>query len=82
MPNSGWSGFVPKMTLGALGILFTLLVGYFIWLGTTLVTVKNKVANIEIQVISLNESRQAGTEQLSHENSQRITQLEEKRAVK
>lgn len=76
MPNTGWEGFIPRMTLGALGILFAALVGYFIWLGTTLIAVRQDVATIKITVGSLDESRQTEIEQRSRINSQRLNELE------
>lgn len=77
MPNSGWAGFFPKAVLGACGILFTMLVGYFIWLGTTLVEVKQKVEAIDASVKILNETRREQVEARSESNKQRIDALEE-----
>lgn len=80
MPNTGWTGFVPKLALGAAGILFALLVGYFIWLGTTLVTVKQDVAVIKGDVSSLKEARERDTAAKSESNKRRIDALEEEGA--
>lgn len=84
MPNTGWEGFYPKAALGAFGILFTLLIGYFIWLGTTIVEVRSKVTGIEasvkhleanMKIIDANRTERA--DEKSESNKQRIDALEE-----
>lgn len=83
MPNSGWSGFFPKAALGAFGILFTLLVGYFVWLGTAVIEVREKaiiiearLVNIEDGVNSLDESRRRRIDARIEQNRQRIGELD------
>jgi hypothetical protein len=75
--KSEWVGFPQKAALGAFGILFTLLVGYFIWLGTTIVEVRQKVIAIEASVKALNESRREQADAKAESNKQRIDALEE-----
>ena len=79
-----WHGFLPKLALGAFGIMFTMLVGYFVWLGTAVVEVRAKVTNIEASVASLNRSvadlnqtRREQADAKSESNSARIGALEE-----
>ena len=72
-----WSGFPQKAALGALGILFTVLVGYFIWLGTAMVEVRQKVTAIELTVKSLSETRRIAQQEDQDSNAQRLDALEE-----
>ena len=75
--NTGWEGFFPKVVLGAFGIIFTMLLAYFVWLGTAVVEVRAKVTAIEAAVTSLNISRQSGLDARAESNKRRIDALEE-----
>lgn len=77
MAKSDWRGFPQKLALAAAGILFTILVSYFIWLGTAVTEVRYKVTTIEMTVKSLNDTRRREQQAGQHRNAQRIEALEE-----
>lgn len=76
MSENNWEGFPQKVALGALGIMFTVLIAYFVWLGTAMVEVRGKVTNIELAIKSLNETRQVTASDKSENNSRRLDALE------
>lgn len=75
--DNHWAGFLPKLALGAFGIMFTILLGYFIWLGTTVIDVRSKVTAIEVAVKSLNATRARQLDSRADSNTQRLNALEE-----
>lgn len=75
-PFDQWHGFGSKLLLGASGIIFTALLAYFIWLGTSVVRIDARTTSIEKSVASLVEARTVGTARQSDENTQRINELE------
>lgn len=75
--SSGWTDFPQKMVLGAFGILFTMLVGYFIWLGTAMVEVRAKVIEIERRMTQLDIGKDRDALLKAESNRQRLDALEE-----
>lgn len=76
-PKADWTGFPQKLVLGAFGILFTMLVTYFIWLGTEMVEVRQKVTSIESRLAVIDLRKDTDQLMKSESNKQRLDALEE-----
>lgn len=70
------NGFAAKVLIILLGVLFSALLGFFIWLATTIIDIRERVVRIEVTAQTLAESRQRQLEQRAQHNSDRLDQLE------
>lgn len=65
-----------SIIVGSYLVLFGALVGYFIWLGTTILDIRERVARIEVAAESLRAARERAVDERANRNTRRIEHLE------
>lgn len=69
--------FATKALVVLLGVISSALLGFFIWLSTAVIDIRERVVRIEVTAQALAEARQRAIDQRSQHNSDRLDRLEE-----
>lgn len=70
------NGFAQKALIIVIGVLATALMGFFVWLATAVIDIRERVVRIEVTVASLVETRTATSVQNTERTNRRMDQLE------
>lgn len=71
------NGVATKVLIVLLGVIATALMGFFIWLATTVIDIRERVVRIEVTAQALSGARDRQIDLRAQHNSDRIERLEE-----